>query len=349
MNWRFLLAPFAGVWWMITQMRNIMYNAGIFPSKKFNKAIIVVGNLSVGGTGKSPHTIYLLDLLYNQFKVAVLSRGYGRETSGFIVANYDSNAQEIGDEPMQFFNRFKNRIVVSVGEDRVMALKELFNKFKLDAVILDDAYQHRKLKTDYNILLTSYNNLYSNDYVMPVGSLRESRRNADRANIIIVTKCPRELSNEEKDKIKKELKVKEHQHLFFSKIAYSNELKHYSLPLDIESVKNYNILLLTGIAHANPFISFCKSHFKEVNHLNYPDHYNFKPNDIEQIKVVFDEMEDPKIILTTEKDYMRLKQEYALIENLYYLPITVEMDEAVKFNKIILDYVTKNTRSHRFS
>ncbi|MXV38476.1 tetraacyldisaccharide 4'-kinase [Flavobacteriaceae bacterium Ap0902] len=346
MNWRILLFPFAGIWWLITQIRNLLYSAGIFPSTDFKKAIIVIGNLSVGGTGKSPHAIYVLDLLRENFKVAALSRGYGRETSGFIVANYDSNAQQIGDEPMQFFNRFKNRIVVSVGEDRVAAIKELFARFKLDAVVLDDAFQHRKLKTDFNILLTSYKNLYSNDYVLPVGTLRESRLNADRANIIVVTKTPSKLTEDEKSKIAKELKIKEYQHLFFSKIVYSHELKHYDLPMDIESAKDYNVLLITGIAHAKPFINFCKIQFKQVNHLNYPDHYNFKPNDIEQIGEVYKEMEGPKLILTTEKDYMRLKQEYAIIENLYYLPISVEVDDADTFNQIILDYVTKNSRGH---
>lgn len=345
MNWRKLLAPFAGIWWVITQLRNVFYNKGIFPSTAYDKTI-VIGNLSLGGTGKSPHVIYVLDLLYKSFNVAVLSRGYGRSTSGFIVANYDSYAQQIGDEPMQFFNRFKNRIIVSVGEDRVAALKELFAKFKLDVVVLDDAFQHRKLKADYNILLTSYKHLYSQDYVLPMGRLRESRINADRAQMIVVTKCPHHLSKEEKIEIKKELLIKDHQHLFFSKIIYDRELKHYETPVSLDQVKDYNVLVITGIAHNTPFVKFCEAHFNQVHHLNYPDHYNFKPEDIAQIQEVFGQMEGPKMMVTTEKDYMRLKQEYALMENLYYLPISVEIDNANMFNQIIIDYVTKNKRSN---
>src|SRR5690554_5213160 len=221
MNWRKLLLPFSGLWWIITEIRNVLYNTRIFPSKKFKKPVIIIGNLSMGGTGKSPHVIHVLGILHSFYQVASLSRGYGRRTKGFRVANYDSTASEIGDEPMQFFNRFKNRIVVSVGEERVEAIKELSKRFKLDAFVLDDAFQHRKLRSDMNIILTDYRKRYTKDFLVPAGSLRESARNARRAQIIIVTKCPKDLSDSEKLKIRKELKIKPKQHLFFSEIIYS--------------------------------------------------------------------------------------------------------------------------------
>ncbi|MDO5654917.1 MAG: tetraacyldisaccharide 4'-kinase [Flavobacteriaceae bacterium] len=346
MNWRKLLLPLSMFWWIGTEVRNSFYNAGLFPSKKFNKAIIIVGNLSVGGTGKSPHVIYLLDLLRHQFNVVALSRGYGRKTSGIRVANYDSTAGEIGDEPMQFFNRFKNRILVAVGEDRVETIEYLNSNYQVDAVILDDAYQHRKLKSDMKILLTSYNDRYSTDCLLPAGNLREAKKNAKRAQIVIVTKCPEFPDLDEQISIHRELKIKPKQHLFFSKVVYSEIIEHRKYPMKLADAKHYNILAITGIANPQPFIDYLNANFNQVRELRFPDHYNFKPSDIQHIADAFKEIEGEKLILTTEKDYMRLRHEYMIVDNLYYLPISILIDRSEEFNQIILNYVQRFQTSY---
>lgn len=345
MIWRKLLAPLSLFWWIGTSLRNFFYNIKMFPTKRFKKATIVVGNLSVGGTGKTPHTVYILEQLKKSFNVATLSRGYGRNTSGFIVANYDSNAQQIGDEPMLFFNRFRNRIIVSVGENRVEAIKELLNRFRLDAIVLDDAYQHRSLQAGMYILLTEYKKLYSRDYILPMGNLRESRRGANRAKIIIVTKCPENIESQEKEKIKNELKPTPHQSVFFSTLRYGKILFNHYQNIVIDKVQDNHVLLVTGIADSSYFKQYTETKFKDVKHINYPDHYKFKPSDIKDIEGAYNSMEFPKIILTTEKDYMRLRREHRILRNLYYLPISVEIDREEEFNNLIISYVQKNSRS----
>ena len=341
MNWRKLLLPLSALWWIGTELRNTMYNAEIFPTKKFNKAIIIVGNLSVGGTGKSPHVIYILDILRKNFNVAALSRGYGRKTSGYRVANYDSNAAEMGDEPMQFFNRFKNRIIVAVGEDRVEAIEKMLKNFTLDAIVLDDAFQHRKLKSDFKILLTDYSHRYSRDHLLPAGNLRESRRNASRAQIVIVTKCPEHLSIQEKEEIRNELKIKNNQFLFFSRVIFDEKLNHSKFPIEIKDNSHLNVLAITGIAKPEPFIEHLKGIFNQVRELRFPDHYNFKESDIQNIADAYNEMDGEKIIVTTEKDYMRLRHEYMIVDNLYYLPISIQIDREEEFNQLILNYVKR--------
>lgn len=347
MNFRKLLAPLAAMWWGITSARNAFYKIGVFPVKKFQKPVIVIGNLSTGGTGKTPHTIYILDLLRKNFRVAALSRGYGRRTSGFIVANYDSNARQIGDEPMLFFHRFKNRIVVSVGENRVESIQELFKRFTLDAVVLDDAYQHRALQAGFYILLTDYNELYSRDYVLPMGNLREPRSGANRANVIVVTKCPPDLNEEEKEKIKRELKLLPSQKIFFSHIEYSDTLYNISFNAQIRQASDCHALLITGIAKSDDLEKHAKSKFTSLKHLKYPDHYDFKPNDIKEIMKAYDSLPSPKIMLTTEKDYMRLRQEHGIVKKLFYIPISIGIDNPEKFNEIINNYVQKNARGNK--
>ena len=341
MTWRILLAPFSFIWWIITTFRNIFYNIKVFPVKEFKKPIIVVGNLAVGGTGKTPHTLYLLELLSQNYRVASLSRCYGRKTSGFIIANYDSSARQIGDEPMIFFKRFKNRILVAVGENRVEAIDQLLKRFRLDAIILDDAFQHRALKAGFYILLTEYNNRYTKDFLLPMGNLRESGRESNRANIIIVTKCPKDLNDKEKEEIKQELKIKNNQYLFFSTVKYHEELKHIDFDIPTNQLGDYNVLLVTGIANSSSLEEYVKRESKSVQYLKYPDHYNFKPQDVKSIAKAFESLPEPKIILTTEKDYMKLRHEHRIVENLYYLPISIEIDQSEKFNNIIQNYVHK--------
>lgn len=345
MIFRKLLAPVALFYWIISGLRNFFYSIGMLPSKKFNKAVIVIGNLNTGGTGKSPHTLYILETLKENYRTGVLSRGYGRKTKGFKILNYDSTASTVGDEAMQVFNRFKNKVVVCVGEDRVSALKEMFKLFRLDVIVLDDAYQHRKLKSDFNLLLTEYSNPYNKDWPLPMGNLREPISGAKRAKSIIVTKCPPDLSVEKKIKFRDSLKLNKNQSIFFSEIVYGEYVFSTDDKILVSDLKNHNVILITGIANDKPFLKFAKNNFKETIHMDFPDHYNFTRTDIDDIEKAFEKTPEPKIILTTEKDYMRLKSEYKILRNLYYLPIQVEIDNPIQFQKMIEDYVQKYQRS----
>lgn len=193
---RWYLYPFSPIYHLVTGIRNKMYNWGLMKSVKFRTPIINVGNLSVGGSGKSPMVMYLAELLSKDFRTGVLSRGYGRQTKGYGVTNYDSNYKTVGDEAMQLFERFKNRFVITVCEDRVFGAKKVISDMDLDVLILDDAYQHRAIKAGFNILMTDYNDPYFKDYILPAGDLRESRKGANRADVIMVSKCPDNLTEE---------------------------------------------------------------------------------------------------------------------------------------------------------
>ena len=346
MNWRRLLLPFSVLYWIGTSVRNGLYNTGIMRSQSFNIPIINVGNLTVGGTGKSPHIMYLIDLLKNEKLIGTLSRGYGRKTSGFLIANYSSKVYEIGDEPMQFFQRFKNRILIAVCEDRVFGAQKLIEHYNAEAILLDDAYQHRAIKSGFNIMLTDFNQLYYKDFLLPAGDLRESRSGVKRADIIIVTKCPDQISEEKFKEISSKIKLRSHQQLFFSKIIYSNKLISKLDEIEKSAWKNLNVILVTGIAKTEGLVKFVEQNFANVLHLEYPDHHNFSQSEIEYIYTRYESTEGrsrfDKIILTTEKDYMRLMEESMIKEDLYYIPISIDINDKEKFNQTILEYVKQN-------
>lgn len=332
---RKLLFPFSAVYLSITSIRNLFYDFNIFKSYNFSIPTIVVGNLSVGGTGKTPHIEYLINLLKDNFKVAVLSRGYKRKTEEFIIITENSLTIDVGDEPMQFYRKFKN-IDVAVDKDRVNGIKLLLKKKSPDLVLLDDAFQHRRVKSSFNILLTKFDDLFTDDYVLPVGNLRERRRGANRSNLIIVTKCPNAILSSQKKEILEKLK-KYKKDVFFSKIAYSNRI-YGSLELPIEDLKQYKVLLITGIANPHLLIDFLTKKNILFDHQNYPDHHNFSKNEIDTIKYSFNKINSSKkIILTTEKDYMRLEGYL----DISYLPIKIEFikDENV-FNSKILEHIS---------
>ena len=339
MNWRRLLLPFSGIYWGITSIRNLFYDMGLMRTTSFDLPIINVGNLSVGGTGKSPHVMYLIDLLKDEKMTCTLSRGYGRKTSGFRIANYDSTVFDIGDEPLQFFRRFKNKILISVCESRVYGVKQLQKHYYPQLVILDDAFQHRQIKAGFNILLTDYNQPYFEDYLLPGGDLRESGSGAKRADVIIVTKCPDVIPDQRLMQFHDKIKLNNHQQLFFSKIVYDNVLIGANHNINQVEWKNKNVVLVTGIANPDSLVKFANDNFNNVLHLKYPDHHNFKDTEIDYIRKRFTETEGDKIILTTEKDYMRLLEQGSLKNDLYYLPIRIELDDKEKFNQTILDYV----------
>jgi len=343
MNWRKLLLPLSGLFWIGVSLRNLAYRTGLLYSKRFAVPVICVGNLSVGGTGKSPHVILVADILKDEKQTAMLSRGYGRKTSGLKIANYSSRVYDIGDEPLQFFNRFRNKIVMAVSENRIAGIDHLVDFYKSEVILMDDGFQHRQVKPGFSILLTEFNEPYTSDYLLPAGNLREPRSGARRADIIVITKCPDSFTVKQRDNLLAKIKPKPHQKVFFSKVVYSNSAIGTSFTLESDEWSDYDVILVTGIAKSKPFVNFVKSRFKSVKHVEFPDHHNFSQSEVLKIDAEFEKNPNlRKIILTTEKDYMRLKDEAALIENLFYLPIEVELNDYSAFRETILNYVRKN-------
>ena len=329
---RKLLFPFSLLYGGITALRNLLYNKGWLKSKSYNLPIICVGNLSTGGTGKSPMIEFLVSFLKDNHKIAVLSRGYKRKTTGYRKVLNTSLVEEVGDEPLQFKQKFPE-ITVAVCEDRQTGIEKLQKEAEL--ILLDDAFQHRKVKASLNILLTSYDKLYSNDCMLPAGNLREPKFGAKRADIIVVTKCPENLENSKIDEIKRNLKPKANQEIYFSKIGYNSEIKNSTESKPIDYLKGKKFLLVTGIANPKPLISFLNNEDLNFEEKSFPDHHNFTVSEIEQLK-------QHKLILTTEKDFMRL-QAVAKFTEIYYLPIsTILLNNAeVEFKKRIEREVAK--------
>ncbi|WP_299891092.1 tetraacyldisaccharide 4'-kinase [uncultured Lacinutrix sp.] len=329
---RILLFPIVPVYYIVTWLRNTFYDTGIKKSKSYNFPIICVGNLSAGGTGKTPMVEYLIRLLKDHYKIATLSRGYGRNTKGYVLANNSITAKDIGDEPYQFYHKFNETIQVSVDENRQHGIATLQNsKNQPEIILLDDAYQHRKVTAGLNILLSTYNQPFYNDIVLPTGNLREPRNGSKRAHIIVITKCPDTITDNEKLDITKRIKPKAHQQVFFSSIAYSNNVNNSNESKPIVSLSNFT--LVTGIANAKPLVNFLESKNLKFNHLEFKDHHEFSTKDIEMIS-------KEELIITTEKDYMRLKNITALNSKLYYLPIESTIDRPEAFNKVILDFAS---------
>jgi len=298
---------------------------------------IVVGNLSVGGTGKTPQIEYLISVLQNDYKIAVLSRGYKRKSKGFLLANESSTAETIGDEPFQFYKKFSN-IIVCVDANRSNAIQQLEKlENPPDIILLDDAFQHRKVKGGFNILLTSYNNLYVDDFMLPTGNLREVKSGAKRAQTILVTKCPKNLSVEEQQIIENKLNPNLKQQVFFTTINYDNTLKGDSA-IELEDLKEEEIVLITGIANPKPLTAYLKSQDIKFKHLKYPDHYHFKEKDIIEIKDAYNLLRsNKKIILTTEKDYVRI---FGRLKNVHYISIKTRfINHQIDFDNRIKNYV----------
>jgi len=332
---RKLLFPFTILYGLVTAIRNWFYDRQILKSTSFDIPVIAVGNLSVGGTGKSPQVEYLIRLLSPSYKVAVLSRGYKRSTKGFILADQNASAQTLGDEPYQFHRKFP-AITVAVDADRTNGIKQLIALKNPDVILLDDAFQHRKVKAGFYVLLTAYNALYTDDFILPMGNLRESRNGANRANCIIVTKCPESLSTEEMDRIRKKIRPEKHQQLFFTSVKYDDFVFDETGRLAVADIRKEKKLLIAGIAKPKPFFNHLRHQGDTV--MEFPDHHAF--TDVE-IKTIRHKAHGHKII-TTEKDYVRLSRHQ--IPNLYYLPIrSAFLSGGENFNQTILDYVGKST------
>lgn len=341
-SFRILLLPFALVYWIIIGIRNWMYDKKILGTASFGLPVICIGNLSVGGTGKSPMVEYLLLQLKDQFKVATMSRGYKRKTKGYALANDNSSALEIGDEPMQFHLKFPG-IPIAVGEERVAAIPQLLHdKPETQVIILDDAFQHRAIKAGLNILLTDYNNLFTRDFYMPTGDLRDIKSGYKRADLIVVTKCKPGISIEERKNIIEEINPTTTQQIFFTTIEYGNAYHIFSK--DTIELSGKDILLVSGIANPASLKKYMESQSNYYETMLYPDHYIYSIDDLENMKKRFEKMESKnKMILSTEKDAVRLtkfKNELAVVP-FYILPIQHKFlfGQGNDFNKKIINFI----------
>lgn len=319
---RKILFPFSILYDGVTSLRNFLYNKGILKSIAFDIPVICVGNLSVGGTGKTPMIEHLIRLLKSDYKLAVLSRGYKRESQGFQWVSTSDTAKKVGDEPLQFKKKFPE-ITVAVDADRRRGINQL--KENHHVILLDDAFQHRKVKPSFSILLTPYFDLYSHDLVLPAGNLRESSRNAKRADIVVVTKCPTILSTEEKETIRKTL---HHKEVYFSTIAYAETIKNIQQEESLTFFDKKSFTLVTGIANSQPLVDFLLSKKFVFEHLNFPDHHHFTKKEI-------DFLSEKSWILTTEKDFMRLENQITH-NRLFYLPIEINIDREEDFKTEIV-------------
>ena len=340
----FLLFPLSFFYGIITSTRNLLFDFGVFKEKNYPIPIICIGNLSVGGAGKTPHTQYLYDLLKIKYNVAVLSRGYGRETSALQIVKITSKASIVGDEPLQLKQNNPECLIV-VEKNRNKGVQHILQNFpKTEIILLDDGYQHRWIKAGFNILVTSFSSPYYDDYLMPFGRLRESKRGGTRANAVIFSKSPENTNPTLKKGMLEKLNLFSHQKAYFSVIKY-HKFKSISTNTELEELDKYSITLVSGISNAKPLIKYLKEKGHSISHLEYSDHHNYCINDINNILARYKAEESAKkLILTTEKDATKLKQfsHYFKDINFYYIPIEIKIDQSEKFKNQILNYVEKN-------
>ncbi len=350
---KILLYPFALLYGLVISFRHLLFNIGIIPSRSYNVPVIGVGNISIGGTGKTPHTEYLVRLLQKEFRTAILSRGYLRKSKGFVLADETSSFNDIGDEPMQYLHKFSHQVHVAVDKDRCRGVEKLLElEIAPEVIILDDALQHRFIRSGLNLLLTDYRQLYADDFLFPSGRLRDLKTVAKRADIIIVTKTEKILSPLVKKLIEKKLAPKPHQKLYFSYLEYGTPVSIPSLE-KVKIEKQYSsIILFTGIANSYPLKDNLRYRCRELITLDFPDHHNYTKKDILFIRKTWDEQYSRrKLMVTTEKDAMRLINSpyLRLLKDLpiVYLPIKVKFhgQGEKKFNKQIINYVRENQRN----
>ena len=352
------LRPLSWLYGLGVGFRNFLFEAGILKSHSYATPVISVGNITVGGTGKTPHVEYLIRLLKDKTNLAVLSRGYKRKSSGFVLAGNDSTMYDIGDEPFQMKQKFPD-ITVAVDKKRTRGISRLIDGEAgkdIDVILLDDAFQHRYVKAGINILLVDYHRLIIYDELLPSGRLREPVGSKDRADIVIVTKCPPDIKPMDYRVITKAMALYPYQQLYFSTHEYGNLERLENLDsLDhlerLEDLADKHVLLLTGIASPEQMKLDLEKYAKDIHPLAFADHHHFKEKDIQQINDTFGSLPSPKCIITTEKDAVRLRTVEGLSDevqqHLYVLPIRIKLllDQEESFNKHIIDYVRKNSRN----
>ena len=349
------LLPLSWIYGIGVRLRNQLFDIGMLKSRSFDIPVISVGNITVGGSGKTPHVEYLVKLLRDKSKVAVLSRGYKRKSKGFVLAKKDTPMTEIGDEPFQIKKKFPD-IFVAVDKDRCHGIDMLTDNNvakDTDVILLDDAYQHRYVKPGINILLVDYHRLIIYDKLLPAGRLREPKEGKGRADIVIVTKCPKDMKPMEFRVLIKAMNLRPYQNLYFTTLKYGNLKPLYcGEERKLESLtKQHNVLLLTGIASPNQMILDLKPYTANIQPMTFSDHHQFTPKDIRRLNEQYAEMKDPKLIITTEKDATRLFGMEGLSDdvrhNIFALPVEVQfmLDQQDMFNQKIIDYVRKNSRN----
>ncbi|ASF43821.1 tetraacyldisaccharide 4'-kinase [Capnocytophaga endodontalis] len=310
---KIVLFPFAVLYGLIVRLRHWCYNVGIFKVHTFVVPTICVGNVAVGGTGKSPMVEYLIQKFQNRHKIAVLSRGYKRKTKGFLLADKTSTVLDLGDEPFQFWQKYKD-IILAVCANRVEGIQKICSlPTPPNLIILDDAFQHRPVKAKINIVLTAYAQLFTDDWLLPMGRLRDVVSRVQQADIVVVTKCPTTLSQSERSLIEKQLQKKAHCPIVFATIAYDEQVFKEDETISLSNFIKKPFTLVTGIANPQPLLAYLKEQGADFQHLNFPDHHHFSSEEIHQLQ--------DKRILTTEKDYVRLQPH---LQNLYYLPIAMQ-------------------------
>lgn len=347
---KFILFPFSFLYGLITDIRNYFYDKGYWQEITFDIPIVNVGNLTVGGTGKTPHVEYLIRLLANKFSITTLSRGYGRETKGFLLADSKANAHTIGDEPYQFYQKFNHEIEVAVGENRVEAVAKIISQNpNTNLIILDDAFQHRAIKPSFNMILMDSSRPIFDDFVFPAGRLRERRNGAKRADIVIITKCPDDFTVEKQSSLTHNLQpyLRENTPIFFTKIRYGKPL---NCRLEEGNIALEKVILLSGIANPKSFEEYAKRTFEVVNHLIFKDHHDFNEQDL-RVMIAQNDF-DGTVILMTEKDMVKFKPllNHSLLKDitLYYLPIEIEfLNNKMKanFDELILSQVSTDVRT----
>jgi tetraacyldisaccharide 4'-kinase len=337
--YKVLLFPFAILFDIVTRVRNRLYNQGLRPSAQFDLPVISVGNLTVGGTGKTPMIEHLIRLLAPAYTIATLSRGYGRSTKGIRIASDNDDASSIGDEPYQLYKKFHHKVTVLVGEERALAIPYLLHeRAEVQVVLLDDAFQHRKVKPSFQILLTDYNHPFYSDFLLPAGRLRESRTGASRADAIVVTKCPPALKDDEKIILEKTIRTYSDSPVFFSAIRYG-------VPVAFNSGSVFSddaVILVSGLANASPLEDVVKRNYKMVKHLAFVDHHRYSQKDMELI------CQEAKLhgasVLTSEKDAVKMNshkfENFMAEASFFYLPIEIEfLKNGQDFDQMVINVV----------
>ena len=339
---RILLFPFSWLYYLITQIRNEMYTRGLKPSVKFELPVICVGNLTVGGTGKTPMIEHLIRQLQNKYKIATLSRGYGRTTKGVRLAGPSDNASTLGDEPFQFYTKFGQQITVAVGEERALAIPTILQeKPETEVILLDDGFQHRKVTPTFSILLTDYHRPFYTDVLLPSGTLRESRWSASRADVIVVTKCPAKITDDKMMEVERQIRNYAEKPVFFTQIRYGNPVPFINTVTSISR----EIILITGIANAKPLELYAAENFKVIKHLAFKDHHTYSERELSDL-IDLRNANPHASFLTTEKDKVKLDvpefQHILSGLSLFFVPIEVDFIKAGKdFDEIVLNVVER--------
>lgn len=343
---KILLLPFSLLYGLGVSGRDFFYRTGLLKSVKFNIPLISVGNLSVGGAGKTPHIEYLVRLLHDYLNVATLSRGYGRKTQGYLTVQPDATAEQVGDEPLQFKRKFPD-LTVTVAESRAFAIPRLLSEAPdTQVILLDDAFQHRSVTPGLNILLTEYSHPFTKDWLLPSGRLREWRSSYKRADLIAVTKCPKVLSEAERTRMTQEIKPFPHQRVFFSYYDYGQPYFIFNQKLVANLAEDWQVVVICAIARTDYLVEYVREKVDNVTLLEFEDHHYFNEDDMQELKRSFDQLPgQKKIILTTEKDAMRLELHYKFLKDnqlpVFALPVQVQFHfgEGEAFDQTVKDFL----------